>query len=766
MEVNKENRGLRRNGVKRDGAGKMEGCHVNKLVDKEIWDKKTSINLLHSENSVRLYDQDNNNTRGGSRKEIFNIKPKVKASNKVKISKPKNINLRLDKSHPMQTKNPRFNNLCKLNTCDGSNTCFCFDCVKNIKVQTQRSRKATSRPNTGNKKKHIGCPEFTTFSRKDSCLTFEKYTERGNSPHMIKIDAHINAAAKILRKKSRERSNGKHSGINLRSSSGSFLVPEIDASRNESYERNCKRAKKNNFIETSYNKYAKSNYKPMTYQNTITEDQLQNLKDAQGVPSSNIPFAELLDKKTRELRETNSSLDKANDEIKSLKIKLEESSAENKSLKNKCINFEKNNLILKQQNKKLYDIMYEILGVVKLKSTTNFANETSHFNSSFKFPELTEAKELDTLEYSHNKDELDLSKLENDRKKLFETQRSKEKTLDKYLVITEEDQPEEKGQINMVINQKCKGSKAEEITYNSSTAVNSYPASKRLSSIEGKLNPPRTNCVEAEKNITNLTMAKIRACEESHKEEQSLPVTSKREKVDTFVSFDHNPIMSAKSNNEDDLEEFNLQEQYFSRSEQKGKNIEDGITEKFQPHLSDHRTKNNIFVNVRDSASIYFGSETEKPQNFHVVNEDWENFNAQQTSRERDFSKINTLGERRRSQCYIKTQPEVDNSSQSSDYNIDVSPKNPIIDKIPVNSKVNAGMTKHNFKANTRYHSKIVTPFQPRYINYNPSEKLPHAQYSQSEVHMLPPIENLHTLEGDENVEFEFINIDQNGPNL
>ena len=38
----------------------------------------------------------------------------------------------------------------------------------------------------------------------------------------------------------------------------------------------------------------------------------------------------------------------------------------------KCLKYEQENVILKKQNKKLYDIMYEILGVVKLKSATNF----------------------------------------------------------------------------------------------------------------------------------------------------------------------------------------------------------------------------------------------------------------------------------------------------------------------------------------------------------------------------------------------------------
>lgn len=65
--------------------------------------------------------------------------------------------------------------------------------------------------------------------------------------------------------------------------------------------------------------------------------------------------------------------------------------------------------------------------------------DTNRLNSSLKFPDLTEARELDTLEYSHNKEELSISKLDNEARKLFqENYSSKERTLDKYLVKTAE----------------------------------------------------------------------------------------------------------------------------------------------------------------------------------------------------------------------------------------------------------------------------------------------------------------------------------------
>lgn len=63
-----------------------------------------------------------------------------------------------------------------------------------------------------------------------------------------------------------------------------------------------------------------------------------------------------------------------------------------------------------------------------------YSNETSNLNSTLKFPDLTEARELDTLEYSHNKDDLlSITKLEQESKRFFESNRSKEQALDKYI---------------------------------------------------------------------------------------------------------------------------------------------------------------------------------------------------------------------------------------------------------------------------------------------------------------------------------------------
>ena len=58
-------------------------------------------------------------------------------------------------------------------------------------------------------------------------------------------------------------------------------------------------------------------------------------------------------------------------------------------------------------------------------------------NSSLKFPYLTEAKDLDTLEYSLNKEDLVIAKLEYDgRIETEENQLIQERTLDKYLMKT------------------------------------------------------------------------------------------------------------------------------------------------------------------------------------------------------------------------------------------------------------------------------------------------------------------------------------------
>lgn len=56
-------------------------------------------------------------------------------------------------------------------------------------------------------------------------------------------------------------------------------------------------------------------------------------------------------------------------------------------------------------------------------------------NSSLKYPDLTEAKDLDTLEYSLNKEDLSIMRLEQESQRILgENYQSKEKTLDKYFV--------------------------------------------------------------------------------------------------------------------------------------------------------------------------------------------------------------------------------------------------------------------------------------------------------------------------------------------
>lgn len=56
-------------------------------------------------------------------------------------------------------------------------------------------------------------------------------------------------------------------------------------------------------------------------------------------------------------------------------------------------------------------------------------------NSSLKFPYLTEAKDLDTLEYSINKEDLIMAKLDYEgRLETEENHLVRETTLDKYLI--------------------------------------------------------------------------------------------------------------------------------------------------------------------------------------------------------------------------------------------------------------------------------------------------------------------------------------------
>jgi hypothetical protein len=74
----------------------------------------------------------------------------------------------------------------------------------------------------------------------------------------------------------------------------------------------------------------------------------------------------------------------------------------------------------------------------------NFRNETAtHLNSSLKFPDLTEAKDLDTLEYSLNKEDLDFSKHEKENIEILTRKYdTKDGELAKYLIKSpEEEEP-------------------------------------------------------------------------------------------------------------------------------------------------------------------------------------------------------------------------------------------------------------------------------------------------------------------------------------
>jgi len=63
------------------------------------------------------------------------------------------------------------------------------------------------------------------------------------------------------------------------------------------------------------------------------------------------------------------------------------------------------------------------------------SNDTQGLNGSLKFPDLTEAKYLDTLEYSVNHDDLDFSKLEKESHKFLQDKcEENEEGLEKYLI--------------------------------------------------------------------------------------------------------------------------------------------------------------------------------------------------------------------------------------------------------------------------------------------------------------------------------------------
>ena len=155
------------------------------------------------------------------------------------------------------------------------------------------------------------------------------------------------------------------------------------------------------------------------------------------------------------------------------------------------------------------------------------------------------------------------------------------------------------------------------------------------------------------------------------------------------------------------MEDFNTDQQYYSKSAQKTQNLEgklkeDGETEKFQMHSSVLYTKENQEFIVGESNSIYFNTETEKPQNFNEeyfeeVDEDWDNNELSENPNLQGdyFNKINHLGFKRRSRSALRLREGWEKSEKSEgfeDYEVDNSPKNWAIDKMPSNNRGSVGI--------------------------------------------------------------------------
>lgn len=140
--------------------------------------------------------------------------------------------------------------------------------------------------------------------------------------------------------------------------------------------------------------------------------------------------------------------------------------------------------------------------------------------------------------------------------------------------------------------------------------------------------------------------------------------------------------------NGDDLDNLNIDQQYYSKSAERTQNLEeklkeDGKTEKYQINSSVLNTKENPEYIVGESNSIYFNTETEKPQNFNEeyyeeVNEECHNNEFSENSRGNnvEFNLINHLGLKRRNKSVLRLKEDSDTSENFEKNKIIISPKN------------------------------------------------------------------------------------------
>mgnify|MGYP006283123305 CR=1 FL=1 len=148
-----------------------------------------------------------------------------------------------------------------------------------------------------------------------------------------------------------------------------------------------------------------------------------------------------------------------------------------------------------------------------------------------------------------------------------------------------------------------------------------------------------------------------------------------------------------------EINHLNIAEQYYSKSEEKTKNVdnkiqEEGATEKYHVHVSELNDEQNIGMDD----TFYFNTETEKPQYFEEdtweVNGGSENYGSSEKSKHNmiNFDKINRLGDKRRSKSSNRILKDESKSYISDDCQVDISPKNWAIDKMPKNLKEPQGV--------------------------------------------------------------------------
>lgn len=187
-----------------------------------------------------------------------------------------------------------------------------------------------------------------------------------------------------------------------------------------------------------------------------------------------------------------------------------------------------------------------------------FRNETSNLNSTLKFPDLTEGRELDTLEYSHNKDDLlSITKLEQESKRFFESNRSKEQALDRYLAKTDDltDNPPKhyKNDSLFTLSGKETGlSQVEKTSYDNSKVHIKKPNRRMVSmdKMDNQSKPPTFKTTHHSKNDSKLSMNNIKTFEVVLNEEEDDEKPDQnflKQSIETFISFDHNPVASARS---------------------------------------------------------------------------------------------------------------------------------------------------------------------------------------------------------------------------